>query len=792
MNSNSTLNEMNIPIEIREGATWAVSTMEVLDPLTGRTDKSPRNPITGKRISVTSAEGWTDFTTALSAGYPAIGIRLTKEDPWVVIDIDEIKTEDEDKKADQLRISKKICKAFKLSYQEESFSGKGVHIFLKGDPCEGRREDNVEIYSQERYIICTGKYLQKNPKEVLSGGSILVKVRERLFPCENSEAISWIDSGDEVRSDNKIKREMFLASNGDKVRSLYTNPPKVDEDWSVLDAQLAQHIAFYTDNHEQALRLFRESSLYRGQGEKLGYERVEKYEGDYLLKRTFMRAWTLNNKDKEEKNRKVEGLLESLRANRKKGLEDSSHSVETLPPIANPGGLVGEIADYVVKRAHKSFWEAGISAGLALVSAISGRHYNIEHQGLGLYIILLAGTGRGKESASAGVSALISKVAESTEDILLFQGPGSFGSGQGFLKFLADEMGEDGIPSQLCTLGEFGHSLRVITAENANAADIRTRQALLELFSKCYWGGTINKSAHADKSNTVGRLVSPNVTLLADTTPETFFKSVTAASIAEGLTPRFMVIEYAGERGRSNYNKVINPPKDLIDRLTSLVHSVISSKDNNVCANIEVEDEALIMLRDFEEQCDERINSGSGVVEMWNRVYQKVLRVAGTVAVGRNSSNPIVTCEIAEWAMDLGRRDIKSIESRFIGGGVGGKDMEMEYALREQLNRYFGDDCSSAKKRVSEDLKDKGVIPYSYLMRTAGRSSLFTESSRGRDVSIARTVTNLISLGDIIEVNVTYLKNQSDQEGIKSLKTDQRLFVMGDNYLENWSLQNKI
>ncbi|WP_284125396.1 hypothetical protein, partial [Klebsiella pneumoniae] len=52
------------------------------------------------------------------------------------------------------------------SYTEVSKSGWGLHLWLYGKSDLGKRRDSVEIYSQYRFIICTGEHLQGTPTTV--------------------------------------------------------------------------------------------------------------------------------------------------------------------------------------------------------------------------------------------------------------------------------------------------------------------------------------------------------------------------------------------------------------------------------------------------------------------------------------------------------------------------------------------------------------------------------------------------------------------------------------------------
>lgn len=795
------LSILNIPEELKQNALWAVSTMTVIDPKTGRVDKAPRCYKTGRLLSNNNPEGWGNFYDVLNAGYPAMGFRLPEEGPWVCLDLDNPKAKDPEKRKLQEERIRKISDYFKFTYQEISSSGKGIHILLKGPQGPALLKENVEIYSQNRYIICTGNTICNAP--IAPEGEHLAKLRKSMQAYDDS-TVEWLDSVDEKESDESVIRRMFSATNGENVKELYyTDPRELSEEelrnlhnegWSGLDAKMLQHIVFYTQNHNQILRIFRGSNLYRGNGEKPGYQNIDKYENDYLLNRTIMKALKHEHERKKKENEDRDEALKLLKDKNKKSdfplLEPKKEEIEKRT-ISDPGGLVGDIAKYTMRLAHKPLWESGIAAGLTFISGAAGRQYNIDGQGLGLYTILIADTGRGKDSGPKTVDLLTSKVAEDYEAMEMFRGPSTIASGQGLLKVLAEASKEENIPSKFSLLGEIAHDLNIWTAKNASSADIRTRKVLLQLFSSSSWGTKIAASAHADNNNKIGDVLSPNFAFLGDTTSQEYFKAVTVDTIGEGLIPRFLHIEYDGPRPKSNYDKVITPPADLVQRVYTLVSRIIALRNNGECLNIEVSPEALKFLRKFELECDEKINaSTSSLAEIWNRAYQKAMRVAGTVAVGKNPHNPVVSLEDAKWSVELICKDAETVESRFLYGSLGNIDAQMEYTVRSSIHEYFDGGENSAKNRVNSKLLENNLLPFSYINYTCGKMSVFSSASLGRDRALTKTVNYLISLGDIEEINVSeFKKNNATDAEIKMIKNNQRIFSKGPNYKENWESQ---
>lgn len=785
------LQVLEIPDELKIGTMWAVSTMKIIDAATGKRDKAPRNPYTGKMLSVTNPEGWVTFDEAVSSGYPAVGMLLTAENPYVVIDLDKSSNTEAN------LFAKRVVETFD-SYTEKSTSGQGVHIILKGDSGVGLRRNNVEIYSQERYIICTGDRIKNLP--ITDGGEPLENLKSALRPEEyNPEAQYLPDSLDMVQTDQQVLVKMFSAVNGESIKSLYESRPKHNEDWSLKDAQLAQHIAFYTRNHEQALRLFRGSALYRGDGSKRGYENIDRYENEYLLRRTFARAWANEDARLEEKKMSDEEFKKVLEQTQKEAREkqgtfdetkyQTGNSESKLEQISVPPGLVGEIARYIYESAPRPVWEVAIAGALSFVSGLCGRHYNINGSGLGLYIILMAKTGRGKEAANSGISVLMAEVYKNMPSIMMFRGPSHIASGQGLIRCMADAGEEDNIPSKVIMLSEFGHTLRIITSRDATSAEMRTRQALLDLFSKNSWGSVVKESAYADKTNNTKDIFSPNVSLFGDTTPEVFFKSVNMDILDEGFLPRFLIVEYDGPRVKSNYDRNRTPPLDLVTRVTTLATQVISLRDKQICINITMTDEAKEILNNFDDLCDSMINSDTPTSEIWNRAHLKALRVCGTLAVGDNMFNPVVTGEMAKWAVNLILRDVKSIELRLAEGAYGGSDMQKQHTVREQLDTYLRQTTDQRiNNRCRKEYAEQGLIPHSYLVYTCCRKSIFQNDSVGPIRSLDYVIQCLINQGDLEELSTVTMKY--DKSRSQFLRVE-RIFRIADGFKTNYSSELK-
>lgn len=728
---------LDIPSELTSRGQWAVASMARRPD--GRLDKAPRHPRTGETVSVTDPDAWATFEEVINSGYPAIGFILTSSDPLAVIDLDH--TDDPTNIARQI----KIYENFTDTYSERSISGRGLHIICCAKFGGGVRRDSVEIYDQERFIICTGDFVMKNPLANKQG--IIDQLVKEMGGVEASYPAP-VDLPEKF-SDDEIITKALAAKNGDRFRRLFFEPPGPEDDWSQLDASLAQHIAFWTRNHEQALRLFRRSKLYRPESKGKSITHYEQY---YLM-RTFSRAWRLEQQRDADIETGKE-MASRLLARQQAG--------PCAAEVELPAGIVGDVARFIYAASERPVMEIALAGAITFCSGVFGRQYNISRTGLNLYTVLIAETGRGKESAARGAEMLMTALQSQIPAMGAYRGPAHIASGQGLIRRL------DESPAFFSFIGEFSHMLHTITNPKANSADIRTKQVLLDLFSKSGRFGRLLSSVYSDTDKNTKEVQSPNFAFMGDTTPGSYFELLSSRMISEGLIPRFLTIQYVGPRVARNTVPVQSPPPELVERLLGVCSSIINMAYQNTVVDIQLSDQARRLLDDFDHRCDERINAGGPLVEVWNRAHLKALRLAGLVAVGCNHYAPEVDEAAARWAVQLITSDIAGLERVFEAGEVGEGEARHESYLIKAIRAYpqLSPDTRINTYKVPVALAERGdIIPYSYFRRRLKQVAEFQQARNGLVSAIKHALADACETGilqKLTDAQVVEL-NQSGQ-----------------------------
>jgi hypothetical protein len=722
----------------------------------GEYTKVPVNPHDGTLAASNNPLTWSTFDIAFASSKRlicGIGFMLAESDPYAFIDLDDprrikkgrlIRSEDECSAIDLRQI--KIFDTFD-SYSERSPSGKGLHIIVKGSVPSGRRRDEVEVYSSLRFMTMTGDTFSDKP--IAERNDLLRVLWEEIGGKNNDQ--TEIRESEQKYDDRDIYEQARQAVNGDKFLLLWNG------DWisagyssqSEADFSLINMLGFYSRNVSQIKRLFYISALgQRDKAKRKNY--IEK-----MIQRSF-------------DNQPAFIDFAELDANLKKELDVKSNEHATPNPYlgplfgnvpdpeydyTTPPGLLGEIAQFIYESAPRQVKEIALAASIGLMAGICGRAYNVSSKGLNQYVLLLAKTGTGKETVASGIDKIMREVRVQCPSAVEFLGPSAIASGQAIIKHLAKQ------PCCVAIVGEFGLVMQSMCSEHADANKILLRKTLLELYMKSGSQDTLRATWYSDKRDDTPSVASPAFSILGESTPSTYYTGLDESMIAQGLLPRFMVIEYNGQRPQFNKKHAsVKPSEAFITRVSELCENCHSLMAHGRVVEIQLDSDAEAFLDEYEKKTTDSINNSDLVLanELWNRASLKMVKLAALIAVGNNPYAPLVSLPDIKWAHDLVERDISAVFKRFDTGEIGRETGEgnqlhdLELLIRDYLIRPFDDHLR--KYVVDPRMHGDRVISWSYLNRRITQKGSYRNDRVGASFALRRSIEALLLDGSIREV----------------------------------------
>lgn len=725
------------PAELRALPQWMVAGSG--DP-SSKEYKRPINAKTGNWGSPTDPKTWCTFEEAMESPYPLKGFVFNESDPYAVIDLDTYKA-----KNDQVKNLHAEILRHAETYNELSQSGLGTHIIGLGSVLEGANNEanSLEVYSTGRFMICTGNTSLAKPLADIQ--DLLNYLYPLLKQGGTKGAVNWRDlgAGEESHiSDADLVETISNAQNGDKFDRLCAGDMSdYGNDWSDADAALIQFLCWYTPDNIQVQRVFMMSKL---------AERDKAHRPDYVPRTIAnMRAKIAADEIPLVDASAILERAQAIAAAQPAPVVEAESAPAVVAPIIAPAkdmtfppGLVGEIATYLMGASIRPVAEAALAGAIAVTAGIVGRNFNISATGLNQYILYLAKTGTGKEAIQSGIDRLFAEVQKTVPAATRFLGPAHFSSGPALVKRFGEQ------PCFSSILGEFGHRLKAMTHPRANGAEKTLMAAMLDLYAKSGWGQMLRSSVYSDKEKNTEIVHAPALTMLGESEPDGFFAGLDESSIASGFLPRFMVIEYTGDRPSRNRSAWTAPPADLVTRVADLCGAVLGMEQSATCTVVQMDAAALKLLDIFDEYADDQIRGGTEVNrQLWNRAHLKALRLSALIAVGVNPYNAVVSHEEAAWSIDMVKRDISTMIDRFTAGDVGEGDSKLQADLVRVIAKYFkeGSDTWSAYHA-------KGCVPGRFLQQRTGNRSAFKNHKLGSNRALKDTLAMMVETGLLVQI----------------------------------------
>lgn len=797
----------NLPQELKALRQWCFTLPS--DPDVKRR-KAPRKA--GNWLaSDTNPADWMSFEEACRHATMAngeVGFVLTAQDQFTCIDMDVVDGETQAAKGEpvnpdlwttQFLLDRywSVCQQM-ASYTEKSRSGKGLHVWVVGAIGRGCKRDGIEIYSQERFIICTGDAIINVP--ITERQSFLDNMVSQMRTQQMRDRKILVEV-DEEMEDWELMDRAVNADNSDKFNQLCKLKSNCDHtgepgDWHLMgyksqseaDLALMSIFTFYSRSNEQCRRMFRMCGLsHREKSQKdnryldftLELIRSRQAEQDMVDSEAIERAARMVIQ-MEEDARKVEQQQYQHRMHvpspnatePERVAAPITATIANLAPSAAPGkyedpnglpwppGTAGQVAKFVYNNSMRPVKEVAIVTALGFLAGVCGKAFGIPQSGLNMYITLIARSGVGKEAMHSGMAALVQAVATRQPPASRFVDFSKFASGQALTKAVLTN------PSFVNVFGEWGRRLEEMSRDsgrNENVQGLRT--VMTDLYQKSGAGSIVGGVSYSNREGNVASVNGVAYSMIGESTPDTFYKSLTASMMEDGFLSRFLTIEYDGKRPPLNDDPQSEPPKVLGDALAELCTHSMTIMDRNERVQVTRSHQAAVILRNFDMECDDEINGSEDEAwrQMWNRASLKVMRISALLAASDNWLNPCIEVHHVDWGLTAVRNDIRIMSSRMQSGDVGGADdANRTKKLLLIIKEYI---AMSNGHGVNHALRTKGIINRRYMQARTVRLRQFTTHRGGASAALEATIRSLMDDGYITEVDRGVLQRDYGYHG---------------------------
>jgi len=700
-----------------------------------------------------------------------IGFVLNESDEFTIIDLDikdAVSHPDEPAlwtTPDQWDFYWNIVQHFD-SYTERSRSGKGLHIISRGKIGPGFRRDGIEIYSQDRFMICTGDIAHDRP--VQDRQAMLNNMVSQMRPMPTKFALEEIEAEED---DWSLLTRAINASNSEKFSQLLSGQwvamgfPSQSE----ADLALMSMLCFYSKSNSQCRRVFRDSAL--GQREKAR-------KNDVYLDRTLE---MIRERQYREAKADISAIVASaelvFQASRSRAVTSlqapvpeqaivpaapapASAVAASMAPVSAavaqaseagvpwPPGMAGVLARFMYEQAPRPVKEVAIVSTLGLLAGIAGKAWYIPGSGLNLYIILVARSAVGKEAMHSGISAVVKACMKDNLTFTRFVDFNEYASGPALIKACVVNQ------SFVNVSGEWGRRLQRLAQEDGRDGPLQTlRTQMTNLYQKSGPAAIVGGIGYSSTDNNVASVAGVSYSMIGETTPQTFFKALTDSMMEDGFLSRFLVFDYTGERPDENEYRIDAPDPALVRSLNAMAKQAEENINRDEAMPVGRTAEAATMMKAFGLECDTKIRATQDESrrQMWNRAHLKTLRIAALLAVFDNWLHPVVTDLHYAWAELVVRRDIELMRRRLDSGDVGSDDNSRERKLVSILKDYLGSPIPSSYN-ISDQMRQNGIVPRNYLQTRAYRSPSFNTHKLGQNRALDETLNALISSGYLIDV----------------------------------------
>ncbi len=355
-------------------------------------------------------------------------------------------------------------------------------------------------------------------------------------------------------------------------------------------------------------------------------------------------------------------------------------------PVGFPGGLVGEIARWIVDTSRRPQPSLAIGAALCLVGTLAGRKYcGPTGSATHLYVLGLAPTASGKDHPGKMVIRILSSI----EAISRLKGPGEFMSMSAVNTRILDE------PITVCVMDEFGSFLKRINHRKASAHEQAITKVLRSIWSCSF--DEVMTPAYAQSS--AKSLKAPALSIFGVGTVEEFYDSLAGNDLDNGMINRFLLLP------RDPVAKDRDPPvssREVPDYIKQDIMGIWGRPEAEINSSrflsdrmptpVEVpwDGEAQACHRAFMEALEARFDrEGEATRSIFGRTAEMAVRMATILAIGYDAHTPCIRIGDIKWAHEMATQSAESMRAG-VDAHVSVNDNQGNYKLVARIIKDAG------------------------------------------------------------------------------------------------------
>lgn len=378
-------------------------------------------------------------------------------------------------------------------------------------------------------------------------------------------------------------------------------------------------------------------------------------------------------------------------------------------------GLLNELVAYDLRTAPRPNPQLAIQGALAFGSAAISRRFVTDRRNhASLYFLSVAKSGTGKEHARNVIQRAMLDCK-----LGLRLGGAGYASGSGVYSALEDR------PAQIGMIDELGRQLQT-NNKSQSEHRISAITALMEAYGRAdgimmpVQYSTRGLSAEQKSQLQQKHIECPNLTLLAATTPQTFYASLSDNAVHDGFLPRFIVVESVTEREPMRAPSREPLPELIIDWAEALAQRVhgddLVSRSNETDAQVPpplvvvpFSEDAVRVFERLERRVIDQQDEldAENLAELLNRTVENAMRLSLIVALSRDPDTSSIDDIAATWACEYvehyANQTVKAFKEQVVASEFGAWKLEARRIVeRADANGVTARDV----KRLSRVLRD--------------------------------------------------------------------------------------